>query len=269
LDDKLIIVYVARIPAEIVSSIDMSESPNSDLPVSATVRPPKTWDFMETTFVVLIAYAVFGLTAGLAVTVILLLHYGVAELSPAQYQALAMNGHWYGVALMIAFLPTLAVLWVAIRKAGRDFTEYLALNWPSRNELLLAFAVTAAFIIVESAFFSSAPTVDSPYIVGGAGGLFVFLVGGCLAGPIMEELVFRGFMFRGWSKSFLGPIGAIVLTSALFGMYHTQYDWPERFWIFLSGLVLCTFRWRTNSTSLAVVIHSAMNTYAFFLSRYV
>ena len=81
--------------------------------------------------------------------------------------------------------------------------------------------------------------------------------------PIMEEFLFRGFMFRGWSESFLG---AVLLTSLLFGINHTQYDWFERFWVGLLGLVLCVFRWRTNSTWLAVVVHSAVNIFVLFFS---
>jgi len=221
---------------------------------------------METTFVALVAYAVFGLTGGLGVEIILQMRDGVEKLTPAQFQELAMQGRWDGVASIIACPPTLAVLWIATRRAGRDFAEYLALHWPSRNELLLAFAVTAAVIAAQIAFRPYLPSGYSSFVVGGAGGLFVMLIGGCLTGPIMEEFVFRGFMFRGWSVSFLGPIGAIVLTSALFGINHTQYGWLERFWIFLFGLVLCTFRWRTNSTWLTVVVHSAVNIFIFFLS---
>lgn len=96
--------------------------------------------------------------------------------------------------------------------------------------------------------------------------MFVLLVSSCLAVPIMEEFVLRGFMFRGWSESFLGPIGAIVLTSALFGIYHTQYEWFVRIWIFLNGLALCFFRWRSNSTWLAAVMHSAINIILLFLA---
>jgi uncharacterized protein len=180
---------------------------------------------------------------------------------------LAMQGRWYGAALIIACPPTIAVVWVAVRMAGRDFAEYLALNWPSRKELLLAFAMAAAWIAIQIALSPYEPPASSPVVVGGAaGGLFVLLVGGCLAAPIMEEFVFRGFMFRGWSESFLGPVGAIVLTSTLFGMYHTQYDWLGRFWIFLFGLVVCTFRWPSNSTWLTVVVHSAVNIFLLFLS---
>jgi membrane protease YdiL (CAAX protease family) len=73
-------------------------------------------------------------------------------------------------------------------------------------------------------------------------------------------------MFRGWSESFVGPIGAIVLTSALWALNHTQYGWFDRFCIFLMGLALGHFRWRSNSTWLTVIIHSAIDIQAFFLS---
>ncbi len=125
--------------------------------------------------------------------------------------------------------------------------------------------VAAAWIASQFALLPYESPANSPVVVGGAaGGLFVLLVGGCLAAPIMEEFVFRGFMFRGWSESFLGPVGAILLTSTLFGMYHTQYDWLGRFWIFLFGLAMCTVRWRSNSTWVTVVVHSAVNIVLFF-----
>ena len=43
-------------------------------------------------------------------------------------------------------------------------------------------------------------------------------------------------MFRGWSQSFLGPVGSIVLSSALWALMHIQYDWLGCFRIFLIGL---------------------------------
>jgi membrane protease YdiL (CAAX protease family) len=237
----------------------MSDSQNSDPPVSAAVRTPKTWDFMETLFVALVAYAVYGLMTWLAYFALVALN-DTTTLTPTVVRKLV------NVASIFASGTAIAVLWVATRMAGRDFAEYLALNWPNRNELLLAFAVVAVLVAIEFAVWPYESSVNSPFVAGGAGGLFVLLVSGCLAVPIMEELVFRGFMFRGWSESFLGPIGAIVLTSALFGIYHTQYDWLVRLWIFLTGLALCFFRWRSNSTWLAAVMHSAINIILLFFA---
>ena len=245
----------------------MQDSRNRSQPVALTAQVPKTWDFMETTFVALVAYAVFGLTSGLSlIFMILFMRDGAEALSPTQFEEFAMQGRWYGAALIVACPPTLAVLWVAIRMAGRQFSEYLALNWPSRDEIMSAFAVTVILLLAHIVLWSGEASANPLFTVKGAGGLLVLLIGGCIAGPIMEEFVFRGFMFRGWSESFLGPTGAIVLTSALWGMYHTQYDWSARFWIFVFGLALCTFRWRSGSTWLTVIVHSGLNMFIFFTS---
>jgi uncharacterized protein len=87
---------------------------------------------METAFVSLIAYGVYSLTARLALTFMLAMHDGAKTLSAAQIQA-------YGAAYIVASPLTIAVLWIAIRMARRDFAEYLALNWPSSGELLARF----------------------------------------------------------------------------------------------------------------------------------
>ncbi|MBI5264596.1 MAG: CPBP family intramembrane metalloprotease [Bradyrhizobium sp.] len=50
-----------------------------------------------------------------------------------------------------------------------------------------------------------------------------------------------------------------MLTAAVWAMLHTQHDWFGRFWIFVSGFALGHFRWRSNSTWLAGMAHSAMN----------
>ena len=248
----------------------MSNLLNNGRP-AATARSPRTWNFVETTFVALIAYAVFALTGGPGAYVIVLFSQDdVQKLSSTQFQELLLQQRWMGVALMVACPPTLAVLWVAIGMAHREFAEYLALNWPTAREMGLAFAAAAGWIVahmvVQMLLMPPQPLTHSPVVAGGAAGLFFFLVGGCLAGPIMEEFVFRGFIYRGWSESFLGPVGAIVLTSALFGAYHTQYDVLGRFWVFLFGMILCTFRRRSNSTWLTVVVHSTVNIVLLFLS---
>jgi membrane protease YdiL (CAAX protease family) len=75
----------------------------------------------------------------------------------------------------------------------------------------------------------------------------------------------RGFLFRGWSASFLRPAGAIALTSMIWAATHTQYDWSGRSEIFVYGLLLGYGRYRSGSTYLTVVVHSAINLYAVFV----
>ena len=224
---------------------------------------------METLFVALLADGAFMLASGFGLTFILIAYEGAGSLSPAQLRSLWLQGNWQGVAVIIGSLAAIAVIWIAVRRAGRDFAEYLALNWPSAGEVVRAFAIMTMMLAIESvarSYVGSDPGIAHYHIVNGAGGLLILLIGGCIVAPIMEEFVVRGFMFRGWSESLVGPMGAIVLTSALWALNHTQYGWFDRFWIFVSGLALGHFRWRTNSTWLPVMMHSATNICAFFLS---
>jgi membrane protease YdiL (CAAX protease family) len=90
------------------------------------------------------------------------------------------------------------------------------------------------------------------------------LVAGVIAIPVLEELTIRGFMFRGWSETRLGPIGTILLTSAIWCIIH-RYGWLESLHLFLLGLALGYCRWRSNSTCLTVMMHSAFNSALFFM----
>ena len=45
---------------------------------------------------------------------------------------------------------------------------------------------------------------------------FLFLI------PVFEEILFRGFLFRGIKSSKLGPVGAIVITTIIWALFHEQ-----------------------------------------------
>lgn len=228
-------------------------------------QPPRSWDFIGTAFVALIAYGVFVLTSWLALSVMLATHGVPKTISPAELKALTEQGHWYGGAVIAACPTTVAVLWIAIRNRRESFTDYLGLIWPSGGELFRALAVMAIILLAEpwARFFVGAEMPSSAFddyrSARDSGALMIYLIAVCIAGPMMEEFVVRGFMFRGWSRSFLGPIGAIVLTSAVWALLHTQYDWFGDFVIFVTGLALGYFRWRSGSTWLTVMVHSATN----------
>jgi uncharacterized protein len=92
-----------------------------------------------------------------------------------------------------------------------------------------------------------------------AGQLDVYVLALCVAAPISEEFLVRGLLFRGWSQSFLGPIGAIVLSSAVWAGLHTQYNMFYVAQIFTIGLLFGYFRYRSGSTWLTVVAHASIN----------
>ena len=244
----------------------MLDSNDRKRPVSVAARAPKTWDFMETTFVALVAYAVFSLTGWLTLVVLVATHDGAVP-SPAQLQVMPRG--WDSAASILGCASAIVVLWIAVGMARREFSEYLALNWPTRDEVMAALMITIILWLGEIVFRSpTAPSASLHLPFSGIGELLILFVATCVAAPIMEEFTFRGFMFRGWSESFLGPIATIVLTAAIWAAIHAQYDWWGRCWIFVSGIALGHFRWRSNSTWLAVIVHSGMNFFLFLTMRF-
>lgn len=231
----------------------MSGHENTSAPVSTR---PRAWDFMETVFVALIAYATYHL----ALWIVILVLWSMPDGLKWSLDQLGLES----VADIVATPLVAAVLWIATQMARRDFAEYLALNWPSLEELMRALAITAIILLTEilARYAVGAPHASLPYAnADQTGGLLIFLIGACIAAPVTEEFVFRGFIFRGWSESFLGPVGCILLTSAVWAMLHVQHEWFGRFFIFVSGLALGYFRWRSNSTWLPITVHSAMNVF--------
>jgi CAAX amino terminal protease family. len=83
-------------------------------------------------------------------------------------------------------------------------------------------------------------------------GAFVF-VAGVFAAPVIEEVVFRGFLFKAWEQSF-GWIWSAILSSATFAIYH-----PHFLASFTESLLYVALFRRTASLSAAIIVHSIHN----------
>jgi membrane protease YdiL (CAAX protease family) len=91
------------------------------------------------------------------------------------------------------------------------------------------------------------------------GALWLLVIAFCVAAPISEEFFARGFLYRGWSETFLRPAGAIVLSSMVWTALHLQYDWFFFGEVFSIGLLLGYLRYRYQSTWLTVIVHGLNN----------
>lgn len=79
-----------------------------------------------------------------------------------------------------------------------------------------------------------------------------FAVAGFLA-PVLEELVFRGLLYKAWEKR-LGWAGSMVLVSILFGLYHPLF-WAA----FASSIVFACLYRRTGSLWAPIIVHAIFN----------
>ncbi|NMP30751.1 CPBP family intramembrane metalloprotease [Thalassotalea sp. M1531] len=81
----------------------------------------------------------------------------------------------------------------------------------------------------------------------------------CALAPIVEELVFRGFLFKRIELTKLGTVGAAVITSLIFAAIHSQYSVIGVAMVFLLGLYFTWLRVKYRSTSLCIACHSVCN----------
>ena len=121
--------------------------------------------------------------------------------------------------------------------------------------LVLAFCSDAITIILEK------PIVPDVMAVAYESARFKSLLWFAMVvvSPLTEEIVFRGFVFKGIQASPLGPIGAILISASGWAALHSQYDLYGVATIFVGGLALGIARHRTNSIFIPIMMHSLAN----------
>ena len=92
-----------------------------------------------------------------------------------------------------------------------------------------------------------------------AGSPLAYFAALVIAAPLYEELLFRGFLFKGIARSRLGGWMALAITTAGWAALHTQYRGFQIVPIVINGLYYGWARWKTGSTGLAVLLHAITN----------
>ena len=77
--------------------------------------------------------------------------------------------------------------------------------------------------------------------------------------PLMEELMFRGFLFSAIARGRLGIVGASVLTAAGWTALHAGYSLVGLAEVFAVGLYFSWVLWRTGSVRVPLFCHAAYN----------
>jgi uncharacterized protein len=235
-------------------------------PVTTTVaeQKPRVWKFWGTTLWGLFVFAAMFL-GQLAVVIWFILR----QDGPFNIQAaIHVLGEGRAIALsVLTGLPAVvAAIWLPVYLSRTSFSDYLALRWTSWRNFLVG--IVAMIVVVMGWDMISRLTGRDvqPGFMGDVvksaeegGALWLLVIALCVAAPITEEFFARGFLYRGWSESFLRPLGAILLSSAVWTMLHLQYDWFFLGEVFSIGLVLGYMRYRSQSIWLTIVLHGLNN----------
>jgi len=243
----------------------MSQDPfATSRPASSPAGTPAPWSLGAT-----IAWSVAGLFAwGAAQFVVIAIYMATYRKAgdAAAVEALGTNGFLIAIVTIVASPAWIAVMVLASRRRGWHAADYLALVVPTRGQLVFGLVCTlpllAAFDVLT---YATGRDVVPPFMsesyksAASSGSLLLFLIAMVFIAPVAEEIVFRGFLFRGLRASFLGVAGTLVVTSVAWALMHVQYDWAGIVQIFLIGLLLGWLRWASGSTLLTIVLHVMAN----------
>ena len=247
------------------------DSLNPESPIVAAppvTSSPRVWKFWGTTFWGVVVFAAMFLGQIAVVGWFMFKQSGPLDQESFGEAVRIVVSRGLTISLsVITGLPAVALaLWIAIRVKGARFAEYLALrgfSWAN-----FGIGVVALFVLVMGWDTLSRATGREvePGFMGEVlrsarddGALPLLLIAFCIAAPVTEEFFARGFLYRGWSESFLRVPGAIVLSSLVWTGLHLQYNWYFLGEVFSIGLLLGYLRYRSNSTWLTIILHGLNN----------
>jgi hypothetical protein len=172
--------------------------------------------------------------------------------------------------LMWAIGPVVIVIAVLVRRLS--IASYLAWTVPRPSDVLIAVGAALVLIfglgVLDYALSGGTsigvdPDAYRQYLAAGGTPSRYLLKSyqAYIYAPIVEETVFRGFLWRGLAASRLGNWGAWLLTSVFFVANHTVYfaNPGALIGVAIVGLTLGLVRWRTGSSTACMITHCLFN----------
>ncbi len=180
--------------------------------------------------------------------------------------------------ILTAETATLALLWVAVMRYPRELWQkgigLRRLKWRDLGFTILGvvayIGVYTVVLTAISSFFKvntdQAQELGFDHVVGTTNLMLTFasLV---ILPPIVEEIMFRGFLYGGLRNK-LHFIPAALITSVIFAIPHSAESSQGILWIaaidtFSLSLVLCYLREKTGAVYAGIGLHAIKNAIAF------
>ena len=249
---------MAEVPA--TSPSDSSTVALSPLPAPDSFAPTPAWGPWSSVFWVILV-GLLILTAQLMVVVGAAIGQRMIH-QPVDLIGLGSHGVILALTRLAALPIVLGVIPNLIRVRGWQPRAYLALRPASGRALIGASAGLILWLAVAAGLMVRYDRLIAPPFPFEAiftTPLWLLALVVAVAVPIAEEVVFRGFLFRGLAESRLGPGWAIGLTAIAWSLFHIQDNLFAVGIVYLTGLYLGAVRHYSGSLFLTILLHSLFN----------
>jgi len=219
----------------------------------------KYWNLSLTLIISFIVFVFFTLIQS---TVLLLLKPENLEFTPTGYENLAYSN--LGIISSISSLFGVVAILFFIYFKKVSIIDYLNLYMPKlKTTILFIFLSFFTMFFMEMLSRDYPDLFDTNFVLDSykaANNLLVLYIGVVILGPIFEEFLFRGFLFKGLENSFIGGHGAVFISATIFSLVHIQYGLPIILCMLFPMAVLLGYaRLKSNSLLLPILIHTINN----------
>lgn len=208
----------------------------------------------------------WGIPAALPVVLFLLLLAGLSlstgpepPATPANVRALlVVQSFFYAVILLYV---------AAVVSFLHRLPFWQGLCWRRANAGFFVFAGVALSVAVQLLSLPQTRELPIERLFRSAESAYLLAAFGILVAPLVEEIIFRGFVFRAFERDW-GLRAAIWITALLFALIHVPQlrgGIPQMLAIFAVGLTLSWVRGRTGSLAAAYFVHLGYNGSLFVL----
>jgi membrane protease YdiL (CAAX protease family) len=268
--------------SQLVHSIDPISQADPLPPIAVAPlpvpEPAKTeidlWDVLLVALATAIAFVVLGTVAA---TIFILAHRSPGLNPKVLEEALTRNAFFIVPMQFVIYVTIIGfmalLVWVRHRTSLAQAVHW---NMPVRGQILikaLAGGTALALVSVVGEFVLQRWIPDSlPITEFFKDRPSALLLGafGILVAPLMEELLFRGFLYPALAR-WTGATASVIITASAFTLLHGAqlgYAWAPLLLIFVVGVTLTVIRMRTNSVATCVIVHMTYN-FVLLLQTYI
>lgn len=177
--------------------------------------------------------------------------------------------------MLISTLLLCVPVIIYLRFTGLSIRKRLRFNSISIKTLLSIILISVGFIVIvdeldrivykmfgQPDFLQE--LVEQLQITSIRNGIFIVFTT-VIAAPLVEEMLFRGYLQKVLEESWKDITKAILVTSLFFALVHLNPYWIVQ--IYLLGLVLGYLAWHTNSIIPGIILHGLNNAFAVALNN--
>ena len=173
-----------------------------------------------------------------------------------------INGDLTGFTIFISAIVGCFMVIDACKRLKENYVESLSINPFKTKDLIIPLLAFVIFFIIMNWLSEYIPDLQDDFaerLFKSSNYPILLFLGIGIAGPIFEELFFRGFLINTFNLLNKGIHFSVLASSIIFAIVHAQYNFVVTLAIIPFGIILGYARVYSKSIIPSIIIHALNN----------